>query len=70
MGKKINTYHSPDGRGRAEVYFDFREELAYIKYYDDQGHMFYTEEFPNCSLPYVQDAAENWTLGIKQLDLN
>lgn len=68
MAKKINTFHTPDDRGRAEVYFDFKEELAYIQYYDDKGHLFYTEEFPDHSLPYVQDAAENWSLGIKKLE--
>lgn len=70
MGKKISTYFADDGRGRAEVHFDFKQELAYIKYFDDTGKLFFTEEFPKNSLAYVEDAAENWSLGIKQLDLN
>ena len=67
MGKKISTYFADDGRGRAEVHFDFKEELAYIKYFDDKDHMFFTEDFPDKSIQYVEDAAENWALGIKKL---
>jgi len=69
MGRKISTYNATDGRGRAEVHFDFKNELAYIIYFDDNGRQFFTEEFPNNSLPYVEDAAENWSLGIKKLEL-
>ncbi len=65
---KISTYHANDGRGRAEVHFDFKSELAYIQYFDDNGRLFFTEEFPNKSLRYVEDAAENWALGIKKLE--
>lgn len=68
MGKKISTYFADDGRGRAEVHFDFKEELAYIKYFDDKDHMFFTEDFPDKSIQYVEDAAENWALGIKKLE--
>lgn len=68
MGKKISTYFADDGRGHAEVHFDFKEELAYIKYFDDNGKLFFTEEFPDNSIRYVEDAAENWALGIKKLE--
>lgn len=67
MGK-ISTYHANNGKGRAEVHFDFKSELAYIQYFDDNGRLFFTEEFPNNSLHYVEDAAENWALGIKKLE--
>jgi len=71
MGKKLSTYYAepnPPDNGCAEVHVDFRHESLYIKYYDDQGKLFFTEEFPGKSLRYVEDAAENWALGIKKLD--
>jgi hypothetical protein len=39
----------------------------FIEYYDDDGIMFHTETFTGKSLHYVEDAAENWVLGIKKL---
>jgi len=66
--KLISTHHSDLGEGYAEVWFDFKEELAFIKYLDDNGVMFFEESFPNNSISYVEDAAENWTTGIKKLE--
>ena len=69
LGRKISTWEAhPPGRGYCEIHCDFKEELFYIKYFDDNGKMFYTEDFPNKSLHYVNDAAENWTTGIKKLE--
>lgn len=68
MGRKLSTYESEAGKGYCEVHMDFKEELAYIKYFDSNGKMFYTEEFPNKSIHYVNDAAENWASGIKKLN--
>ena len=65
--KLISTHHSDLGEGYAEVWFDFKEELAFIKYLDDNDVMFFEESFPNNSISYVEDAAENWALGIKKL---
>ena len=31
-------------------------------------HLFFKEEFHNKSLLYLEDAAENWALGIKKLN--
>jgi len=47
---------------------DFKEEMAYIEYFDDNGKQFFSEDFPGKSMRYVEDAAENWALGIKKLD--
>lgn len=66
--KLISTHHSDLGEGYAEVWFDFKEELAFIKYLDDNDVMFFEENFPNNSISYVEDAAENWALGIKKLE--
>lgn len=68
MGRKLSTYHADDGKGYCEVHFDFKEERAYIKYFDDNNKMFYVENFPDHSVQYVENAAENWALGIKKLE--
>lgn len=68
MGRKLSTWEAePAGRGHCEIHCDFKEEMFYIKYFDDNGKMFYTEDFPGKSIHYVNDAAENWCLGIKKL---
>jgi hypothetical protein len=40
----------------------------YIEYYRPDGSIITTEHFPNYSIHYVEDAAENWALGIKNLN--
>lgn len=67
MNKKITTYETDNGRGKAEVYYDFGTDKASIKYYDDHNHAFFTEEFENTSLMYVQDFAEAWANGTRQI---
>lgn len=39
----------------------------FIEYVKD-GSVFKTESFPGKSLRYVEDAAENWAIGIKVLN--
>ena len=68
MGKKLAMYRTTDNTGYCEVHFDYKEERGYIKYFDNTGKWFYTEEFPDHSMHYVHDAAENWSLGIKKLE--
>ena len=68
--RKISTYYSDHGEGYAEVWMDFKEEVAFIKYFDDNDTKFFEEDFPNKSIRYVEDAAENWALGIKKLEGN
>ena len=69
MSKKISTYYADDNRGYCELHVDYKEEMFYLKYFDDHGKQFFTEEYPNRSMRYVEDAAENWALGIKKLDM-
>lgn len=69
MSKKISTYYADDNRGYCELHVDYKEEMFYLKYFDDHGKQFFTEEYPNKSMRYVEDAAENWALGIKKLDM-
>ena len=63
----ISTYYSDEQQGaRAEV---VKQPDSYqIKYYDPMGDLFFTEDFAGKSVHYVEDAAENWALGIKQLN--
>jgi len=72
MGKHLSTYYAdaPNEGQYCEVHFNFKEEYAYIKYFNENEKQFYREEFPNKSIRYVEDAAENWALGIKKLELN
>jgi len=70
MIRKISTVYSEHNEGRCDVILDLKEEMFYIEYYDSNGKLFFTEEFPNKSMRYVEDAAENWALGIKKLAEN
>lgn len=70
MGKHLSTYYSDHDEGYCEVHIDFKEEKFYIKYFDNNGKRFFTEDFPGKSMRYVEDAAENWALGIKKLELS
>jgi len=67
MGRKVLTY-TTETRGYCEIHVDSKNEMFYIKYFDDAGRQFYTEDFPNKSLAFVEDAAENWTLGIRKIE--
>jgi hypothetical protein len=68
MDRKLSTYYADDGTGYAEVHFNFKEEVAHIEYYDNNGKRFFNEEFPGKAINYVEDAAENWALGIKKIE--
>jgi hypothetical protein len=64
----ISSYfkEETDGRMRADV---LMVEGAYqIRYYGIDGECFKSEDFSGKSLRYVEDAAENWALGIKILN--
>ncbi len=69
--KLMSEYYKPDG-GVAKIYqvvnnLDERDAYYSIVYKDKDGVRIGTEDFPYKSIHYVEDAAENWTLGIKQL---
>lgn len=63
----ISTFYKEetDGNARAEVVKDVNSYR--IDYYDVQGNLMQSELFPGRSVHYVEDAAENWTTGIKVL---
>ena len=64
----ISTYFKEEGsfRARAEVVKKINSYV--IDYYDQNDNHFHTESFDGKSLRYVEDAAENWALGIKVLN--
>mgnify|MGYP001260254740 CR=1 FL=1 len=67
MSRKLSTHYSEIGKGYCEVHFDYKEEYAYIKYYDNNDKKFYEEEFPHKSLVQVQTKAEDWCAGSEKL---
>ena len=70
MGKHMSTFYAdpPNDGQYCELHFNFKEEYAYLKYFTEDKKQFHREEFPNKSMRYVEDAAENWALGIKKLE--
>ena len=68
MGKKISTFFHKDGKKFAEVHLETRDEHFYVKFYEGDGRLIETRDFPDKSLHYVTDAVENWCDGILLLD--
>ena len=69
--KLISEYYRED-KAVAKIYrviTDMDGDHSYysITYKDKDGVRLGTADFPFKSLQYVEDAAENWTLGIKVL---
>lgn len=53
-------------KGKASVQQNEKTKEYFIVYFDKRGNIFNTEKFPGKSIYYVEDAAENWALGIKE----
>lgn len=68
--KHLHTFYTDNDTGYCEVWVDHREEMFFIEYFDNAGRKFFTEDFPNKSMRYVEDAAENYVMGIKKLDID
>jgi hypothetical protein len=66
MKTQISTYFSEAAPTmlRAEV---FKDDIGYGVQYFKGENVFKEERFPGKSIHYVEDAAENWSLGIKKL---
>lgn len=64
----ISTYFKESSNTiRAEVMRNDAGAYYYIDFYDASGNKFHTEAFPGKSIHFVEDAAVNWTQGIKVL---
>ena len=69
MIKEISIYYkNEDLKEKAVVRFDTETTEFYVDYYDKDQNIFYTEFFEGKSVHFIEDAAENWALGIKKLD--
>lgn len=70
MSKLLSTFfkEGTDLKAKAEVHQNDTRNGYFIRYYDHNGHHIMDEEFAGNSLHYVEDAAENWVLGIKVLN--
>lgn len=66
MSTLISTYFAENSSARAEV--KKVADTLQIEYFDQGGNLFHTESFDGKSLRYVEDAAENWAMGIKVLN--
>lgn len=68
MLRHLATYDNNLKGGEAQIHYDPSDETFHIAYINADGEKFFTEHFPDKSVHYVKDAAENWTLGIKILE--
>jgi len=67
MAVLISTYYSDTQvNARAEVY-KADDGSYYIEYFGSDGHLIEQEQHQGKSIYFVEDAAENWALGIKVL---
>jgi hypothetical protein len=62
----ISEYYKPND-GSAQVRQNPKTKEYFIIYFAEDGQIFDSEKFPDKSLRYVEDAAENYALGIKIL---
>ena len=60
----ISTYYKTKDLVAKVIHQD---RMFIVEYYNN-GTKFHTEEYPDKSIHYVEDAAENWALGIKKLE--
>jgi hypothetical protein len=63
---ELSKYYSDKNEKTAVVCVSATD--YYLKYYEKNGRCFHTESFPGRSVYYVEDAAENWALGIKNIN--
>ena len=61
----IKEYFKEDGTGSAQVHKKRGVNEFFILYLNGEGERLGVEHFPEKSIHYVEDAAENWVLGIK-----
>jgi len=69
--KLISEYYKDDG-GIAKIYrviteMDGDHSYYSVTYKDRFGKRIAKEDYPYKALGFVEDAAENWTLGIKEI---
>ena len=67
MDKKLSTYYMGDDTNGpfCDIHVNLKEEFFYINYFNAKGKLIASEDFIGKSKRYVDDAAENWCMGIK-----
>lgn len=65
--KVISKFWNSDHTKMAVVNVDTKTCAYFVEFYNNEKLM-ETRDFPNKSLYYVEDAAENYTLGILNVD--
>ena len=55
MGKKLSTYYSDNGNDYCEIHFDYKEEHAYIKYFDENWALGHKVLSPEHNIQYTLD---------------
>jgi len=63
VGRKISTYYAENKRGFCEVHMDFKEETPYLKFFDDNARLCYTEYATGKTLSQAEQIAEDWAMG-------
>jgi hypothetical protein len=61
--KVISKFWDPDHIKMAVVHVDTKTCAYFVEFYIDEK-LIETRDFPNKSLYFVEDAAENYTMGI------
>lgn len=68
--RELTTIESDNGKGLAKIFFSSKNEGFVVEYYDDVGHLYFTEEFSNRTLAQVENKVEDWALGYRALEEN
>jgi len=63
---QISTYYK-DNTHETAVVVKENDNCFAIEYYNEIGTQIYKERFEGKALGYVEDACENWVLGIKKI---
>ena len=62
--KKISEHE--DKNRKAIIYVDTKEECYSIDFFENDS-IIGTEHYPNKSIYWAEDCAENWVMGIKKV---
>tara|TARA_B110000503_G_C7017046_1_gene358177 strand:+ start:313 stop:531 length:219 start_codon:yes stop_codon:yes gene_type:complete len=63
---ELSSYYKGDDTATICTHaIDIHNYTDYFIQYKRNGECFFTEKFPGRSIYYIEDAAENWALGIK-----
>ncbi len=64
------TYYSDEPpTGYCKVWYNAKEELFGIDWFNEDDQKIASEEYPNKSMHFVESAAENWSHGVKPTPL-